>query len=157
MESALGTLGVSADSASKVTRCWADWNRLVTFYLISIYLCIYLSVCLSVCLSIYFFIYFILQILFPSQSTLQLFRIPYSLPTILFMSRSLIPSSHPRIPLNSLEPPVSWTSSLIETRPGSPLLYISWGSNISWCMLPGWWFSFWEISVVQVNLNCWSS
>ena len=28
---------------------------------------------------------------------------------------------------------------------------------ISWCMLPGWWLSVWEISRVQVNWDCWSS
>jgi hypothetical protein len=32
-----------------------------------------------------------------------------------------------------------------------------WGPHISWCMLPGWWSSVWEISGVQLNWNCWSS
>ena len=32
-----------------------------------------------------------------------------------------------------------------------------WGSHISWCMLPGWWLSIWEISGVQVSWDCWSS
>ena len=33
-----------------------------------------------------------------------------------------------------------------------------WGPHISWCMLPGWWWSsVWEISRVKVNWDCWSS
>jgi hypothetical protein len=32
-----------------------------------------------------------------------------------------------------------------------------WGPHISWCMLPGCWFSVWEILGVQVNWDCWSS
>ena len=58
-------------------------------------------------------------------------------------------------PLNSLGPPVSWglrASSLTELRPGSPLLCTCWGPRSSWYMLPGWWFSVWEISGVQVTL-----
>jgi hypothetical protein len=71
-----------------------------------------------------------------------------------------IPNTYPTRPLNSLEPPVSWglgTSSLTEHRPSSPLLYMCWGPHISWCVLPGWWSSVWEISGVQVNWDCWSS
>jgi hypothetical protein len=41
--------------------------------------------------------------------------------------------------------------------PGSPLLYMCWESHISWCMLPSWCSSIWEISRVQVNWDCWSS
>jgi hypothetical protein len=48
-------------------------------------------------------------------------------------------------------------SSLIEARPGSPLLYMCWGPHISWCMLPGWWTSVWETSGIQVCWDCWSS
>jgi hypothetical protein len=35
-----------------------------------------------------------------------------------------------------------------------------WGgglAHISWCTLPGWWSSVWEISGIQVNWYCWSS
>jgi hypothetical protein len=32
-----------------------------------------------------------------------------------------------------------------------------WGLHISWCMLPGWWSSVWEILGVQISWNCWSS
>jgi hypothetical protein len=46
---------------------------------------------------------------------------------------------------------------LFEARPGSNLLYMCWGSHISWCMLPGWWLSVREISRVQVSWDCWSS
>jgi hypothetical protein len=55
--------------------------------------------------------------------------------------------------LKSLGPPVSWglgASSLTKHRHGSPVLYMCWGPHISWCMLPGWWSSIWEISGVQV-------
>jgi hypothetical protein len=65
--------------------------------------------------------------------------------------------SHPTRPLNPLGPPVSsWldTSSLTETRPSSPLLYMCWGPRISWCTLSGWWPSVWEISGIQVNWVC---
>jgi hypothetical protein len=70
------------------------------------------------------------------------------------------PIPHPTWPLNSLWPSVSWglgASFLTKPRPGSPLLYMCWGPHISWCMLPGWWYSVWEISEVQVNWDCWSS
>jgi hypothetical protein len=30
-----------------------------------------------------------------------------------------------------------------------------WELHISWCMLPVWWPSVWEISGVQINWNCW--
>jgi len=32
-----------------------------------------------------------------------------------------------------------------------------WRPHISWCMLPGWWSSVWEISEVQINWDCCSS
>jgi hypothetical protein len=48
-------------------------------------------------------------------------------------------------------------SSLTEHRPGTPLLYMCWRPHINWCILPGWWYSVWEISEVQINLDCWSS
>jgi len=67
---------------------------------------------------------------------------------------------HPARPLNFQGPLVSWglgTSSLTEPRPGSHLLYMCWGPHLSWCMLPGWWSSVWEISGVQVSWDCWSS
>jgi hypothetical protein len=71
-----------------------------------------------------------------------------------------VPTSNPTWPLNSLVPPVPsglGASSLNEHRPGNPLLYVCWGLHISWCMLPGWWSSIWEILGVQVNWDCWSS
>jgi hypothetical protein len=63
-------------------------------------------------------------------------------------------------PLKSLGPPVSWgldASSLNEHRPGRPLVYICWRPHISWCMLPVWWSSVWEISGIQINWDCWYS
>ena len=42
-------------------------------------------------------------------------------------------------------------------RKQSPLLYVCWGPHISWCMLPVWWSSVWEISGVQTNWDCWYS
>jgi hypothetical protein len=68
------------------------------------------------------------------------------------------PPPYPTWSLNSLGPSVSWglgASSLTKPRPGSHLLYICWGSHISWCMLPGWWSSVWELSGVQKNWDCW--
>ena len=70
------------------------------------------------------------------------------------------PITHPTWPLNFLGPPVSWelgASSLNEHRPSSPLLYVCWEPHISWCMLPVWWSSVWEISGVQINWDWWSS
>jgi hypothetical protein len=70
------------------------------------------------------------------------------------------PSPHPTWPLYSLEPPVSWglgASSLNEHGPKCPLLYVCWEPHISWCMLPVWWSSIWEISGVHTNWYCWSS
>jgi hypothetical protein len=46
---------------------------------------------------------------------------------------------------------------LNEPRPCSPLLYVCWGTHISWCMLSVWWSSVWEILEVQINWDCWSS
>jgi hypothetical protein len=78
-------------------------------------------------------------------------------PTCLHMDVS---TPHPTWLLKSLGLPVSFglgASSLNEHRPGSPLQYMCWGPHISWCMLPVWWSSVWEISVVQINWDCWSS
>jgi hypothetical protein len=44
-----------------------------------------------------------------------------------------------------------WT----QTQTSSLLLDVCWGPHISWCMLPGWWSSVWEISGVQINWDCW--
>jgi hypothetical protein len=55
---------------------------------------------------------------------------------------------------------ISWgcgTSTLTESRLGGPLLYMCWGPQISWRMLPGWCLSFWEILGTQVSWACWSS
>ena len=70
------------------------------------------------------------------------------------------PTPQPTWPLNSLELQICWglgTSSLTEPRLSSPLLYMSWGSQISRFMLPGWWSSVWEILEGQVNWDCLSS
>jgi hypothetical protein len=67
---------------------------------------------------------------------------------------------HPTRLLHSLGPPVSWglgASFLTEPIPSSPLLDMYWGSHISWCMLPGWWSSVWEIAGAQINWDFWSS
>jgi hypothetical protein len=32
-----------------------------------------------------------------------------------------------------------------------------WGPPISWCMLPGWWLTVWEVSGIQVRWDHWSS
>ena len=55
--------------------------------------------------------------------------------------RECFPSARPP---NFLRPQVSeglGTSSPTETRPGSPLLYMSQGPQNSSCMLPDWWLS----------------
>jgi hypothetical protein len=88
------------------------------------------------------------------------FTLPLSSPLPVFTRMSPQPIIHPTRPLNSLGTLVFWglgASSLPEPRPSSPLLYMCWGPHISWCMLPNWWSSVWEISGVQVNWDCWSS
>jgi hypothetical protein len=63
-------------------------------------------------------------------------------------------------PSHSLEPQVSQglgASSLTEARSDSLLLWMCWEPHVSWCMLPGGWFSIWQISGVQVSWDCWSS
>jgi hypothetical protein len=71
------------------------------------------------------------------------------------------PHPHSTWPLNTLGPPVSWglgTSSLTEPIHSSLLLYMCvCGPHITWCMLPGWWSSVWQILGIQVNWDCWSS
>jgi hypothetical protein len=74
------------------------------------------------------------------------------------MSLPLTPN--PTWPLNSLGPPVSWgwgASSLIEHRPGCPLLNMCLGSHIIWYLLPVWQSSIWKISGVQTDWDCCSS
>jgi hypothetical protein len=92
------------------------------------------------------------------QPALWLLHIPLLLPTTLCLHVDA-PTPNPTWPLNSLGPPVSsglGASSLNEHRTGSPLLYVCWGSHISWCMPSVWWSSVWEISGVQINWDCWS-
>jgi len=101
----------------------------------------------------YFTIIFTLQILLPSNCST--FHIPPSL-------HEDVPTLQPTRPLNVLGHPVSWglgASSLTELTTGSPLLYMYWGggTHFSWCRLPGWWSSVWEILELQVNWNCWFS
>ena len=93
------------------------------------------------------FLFFTLQILFSSPTPCLLSDCsashPYS-PHLCLQEDVPIPPPHTHThtwPLNSLGPPVAWglsVSSLIEHRPGSPLLYMCWGPHISWCMLPVW-------------------
>ena len=112
-------------------------------------------------LSSFFKINLFLQSIFHPlpPSTLWLLQIPHILstqPCFHVDTPILRPTWH----LNSLRPPVSWelgASSLNEHRPSSPLQYVSWGPHISWCMLPVWWSSVWEISGVQISWDCWSS
>jgi hypothetical protein len=78
------------------------------------------------------------------------------------MRKSPPPIPLPTRCLNSLGPPVSWglgASSLNELSPSrtQTLMYVCWGPHISWCMLPGYWSSVWEISEIQDNWDCWSS
>jgi hypothetical protein len=69
------------------------------------------------------------------------------------------PPSHKNSPL----PRASNLSSvrplfpLTDAWPGSSLLYMWQGPQTSYCMLPSWYFSVWEISGVQVSWVCWSS
>jgi hypothetical protein len=70
------------------------------------------------------------------------------------------PTPHLTCLLNSLGPPDCrglGASSLNEHRPRSPLLYVCWGPHVSWCVLPVWRSSVWEICGVQINWDCWSS
>ena len=63
-------------------------------------------------------------------------------------------TTHVTRPLNYPGPPVFWglhASSLTEPKPGSPLLYLCW---VSYQLVHA---SWWEISGVQVNWDCWSS
>jgi hypothetical protein len=103
--------------------------------------------------------FFPVQILSPSWSTLWLCHIPYLLPSDPHLQEDVL-TSHPTKTLQSLGSPVSselGSSSLTESRPSSPLLYMCWRPHISWCMLPGWRLSVWEIAGVQVSWDCWSS
>lgn len=69
------------------------------------------------------------------------------------------PILQPTWPLNTLWPPGFWVlgaSFQYDHRHGSPLLYMNWGTHISWCMLCVWCSSVWEISAVQINWDSWS-
>ena len=100
-----------------------------------------------------FYYYYLLLFLFSFS-----FYTPYFIPILVYLQTALHPITPPHFPvsththtgiLNSLGPPVFWglgASSLTESRPSSPLLYMCWEPHISWCMLPGWWSSVWEIS-----------
>jgi hypothetical protein len=98
----------------------------------------------------------------PIWAMLWLFHIPYLLPTPPTLSPRgclHLPNTHthPSRPPHFQGSQVTWdlgASSLTESRSGSPLVYICWGPHIGWCMLPGWWLSFWEISRVHVSRDC---
>ena len=85
-------------------------------------------------------------------------HIPHLFPTpTVFML--IPPILQPTWPLNSLWPPGFWVlgaSFWYDHRHGSPLLYMNWGTHISWCMLSVWCSSVWEISAVQINWDSWS-
>ena len=75
--------------------------------------------------------------------------------------RSISKMSPPRPPPHQTSP-LPGASNLLRVRYifshwGNTLLYMCREPQISWCMLPSWWLSVWEISRVQVNLDCWSS
>jgi hypothetical protein len=128
---------------------------LVTF-LVFFFFC-FLFACFAFCLFVLvlFNLYFTSQNLFLSRFTLWLFPIRYLLPNPCLHENVNTP--HPTRLLNSLRPLVSrglGASSLTKPRPDSPLLHMCWGPHISWCMLPGWCSSIWEISGVQVNWDC---
>ena len=102
------------------------------------------------------FFYFTVQTLSPFRSTLWLFHIPHLLPPSKRMST---PPNSIRSP-HLLGPQVSWqlgASSLTESWSGNPLLCMCWGPHISWCIVPVWWLSVWEIPGVQVSWDGWSS
>jgi hypothetical protein len=115
----------------------------------------------------YLFIYLFICIFFYTPDFIHLpihpLTVPHSIPTPcppVSTRMSPPPTPYPTKPLNCMGPPVSWglgASSLTEPRPGSPLLYMCSGPHISWCMLPGWFSTVWEISGVQVNWDCGSS
>jgi len=69
-------------------------------------------------------------------------------------------NSHPTRPPQSLGPHVFWglgAFSLTESSPGVFCCICLGGPHISWCMLPGWWLSVWEILGIQDSWDCWSS
>jgi hypothetical protein len=108
----------------------------------------------------FFLIYFKLQILFPSLSTIWLSTShTSSLPSFLYKD-FCTPYPHPQQTCKLLGASrllrvryiiSEWT----QTRQSSTICVL--GASISWCILPGWWSSVWEISGVQVNWDCWSS
>jgi hypothetical protein len=96
---------------------------------------------------------------FTVQTTLWLFHISYPLPSSIRGYPHPHTPTWPRLP-HSLGLQVSWVldaSSLTESRPRSPLLYMCWEPHISWYMLPGRWLSVWGLSGIQVRWDCWSS
>jgi hypothetical protein len=77
--------------------------------------------------------------------------------SLLSPSRHGCPCSQLTPPLNALGSPGSWgldASSLNEHRSSNPLIYVCWGCHISWCILPVWWSTVWEILEVQINWDC---
>jgi hypothetical protein len=107
------------------------------------------SWCLFVCL----FVCFSLHNLFP-PSTLQLLHLPYLLLKPLSSRGCSYSLSH-------LTSKLPGASNLLRVRciisewthTQQSMLYMCYGSPISWCMLPGWWSSVWEISVVQIETD----
>jgi hypothetical protein len=62
-----------------------------------------------------------------------------------------VPTHYPTSSLNSLGPLVSWglgASSLNEHRPSSSLLYVCWGTHISW------WYAAWLVGQCLRDLGC---
>jgi hypothetical protein len=133
------------------------------FFWFSLSLCLCLFVCLSLTYThfIYLFIYLFIYTPYfiPTIVTLQLFHIPYLLPTSMSPHIDVL-IAYLTLPLNSLRPRVSWglgVSYLDAHKTSSPLLYVCWDPQISCCMLSVWWSSVGEIPGVQINWDCWSS
>ena len=105
----------------------------------------------------YLIFIFTVQALFPSSSTHWLFHILNLPPTP--VSKRMTTHYHRRPP-HTLGFQVCQeivTSSLTESRPGSPLLNIGGGPPTSWLMLPSWWLSVWDFPEIKVSWDCWFS
>ena len=95
-----------------------SWNISFSFF--------YLSFIFLPFINLIFF-FFTVQILTPSKSTFWLFHLTHLL--LLCISKRMYPphTPHPTSPPHTLGHPVSWglfASSLTESRPGNPLLYM---------------------------------
>jgi hypothetical protein len=139
------------DLSSKIALSAADWDRCRYLQLVLFYF----AVCLFLLLLLFYSLVFALLPVYCPPT------VPHSISPP--PPKGCVPPAPPHTRSPGLPSPwglkyveMLGTSSLRGQTRQSSALYVS-GALYQPCMLPDWWLSVWEISVVQVSWDCWSS